>query len=91
LTVLTALPNIYFWINEHYLGFENVGDDPISYNSGYVGVAGFKNTGKTSLLVDKVSLNYSSVFPYPTVMLADGLPDPAYELTVDPAVVIPVE
>lgn len=91
LTVFTDLPFIDFWINETYLGYIYVDDDPVSYNSGYVGVAGYRNPERTTLLVDSARLYYTSILPYPFAMSVDGARDPAYELKVDPAMPGPRE
>jgi len=91
LTVYTDYPWLDFWINDQYLGYSIINDDPVKYTQGYVGVAGYKGIKKTALLVDKAKLYYSTAFPYPITASVDGIRDPALELTVDPEVVIPVE
>lgn len=91
LTVLTDYPWLDFWINEEYIGFSYVGDDAVKYTTGYVGVAGYKGLENTSLMVDKAKLYYSSSFPYSAAISVDGERDPAYELTVDPNLTLPVE
>jgi len=91
LTVFTDYPFIDIWINETYLGYVYIEDDPVYFTGGYVGVAAYKNETKSSLLVDQAKLKYQNTFPYPTVFNADGTRDPAYELTVDPTLVEPEE
>ena len=91
LTVLTDYPWIEFWINEQYLGYSYIADDAVQYQEGYVGVGWYKGITNSALLVDNARLYYSTDYPYPTTASVDGVRDPAYELKVDPEVVIPVE
>lgn len=89
LTVWTDYPYIDIWINGVYLGWTQINDDPFYYRSGYVGVAGFKNSTKSALFVDKAALKYQLYSPYPYATNADGAHDPAFELKVDPTLVEP--
>jgi len=91
LTVFTDYPFIDIWINETWLGFYSISDDPVYYESGYVGVGGYNSGVKSSLLVDRAKLKYQTTFPYPFAMNADGTRDPAHELKLDPTLVEPKE
>jgi len=90
-TVMTDYPLIDIWINETWLDYHWISDDPLYYRYGYVGVAGYKNTPKSSLLVDEAKLNYTITLPYPVAINADGTRDLVFELKLDPAVVDPRE
>lgn len=82
LTVMTDYPYIDLYINEHYLGYVYIADDPIVYRMGYVGVEMYEYySPKSPLMVDWARLEYTTTFPYSFAMGADGLRDPAYELT----------
>lgn len=91
LTVYVIGTNLDLWINGKYLGFVNLSNFGTYYDSGWVGIAGYKNAGKSSLLVDKAVLYYANEKPYLTAAGADGVSDPVFELTVDPNLTWPQE
>lgn len=83
LTVMTDYPWIDLWINEHWLGYITISDDPTYYQAGYVGVEMYESAPeKSPLLVDWARLEYTYTFPYAITTGVDGLRDPAYDLTI---------